>query len=142
MFVVGETDADRLRSMAQQPVQMHAQGEVAGAAHAGRRNADQWEAGLRSEGFELAGTGSEAFQNEGARDARVEACCDGGFARCRRPACDERKAGRQGQPPFFDSLPGSTPSCLSLRYKWVRSSPVFSATRVMLPPSRVRWCSK
>jgi len=29
----------------------------------------------------------------------------------------------------------STPSCLSLRYRCVRSRPVFSATRVMLPPS-------
>ena len=44
--------------------------------------------------------------------------------------------------PFLASLPGSTPSCLSLRYRWVRSRPVFSATRVMLPPSRPRWCSK
>ncbi|SOE51708.1 hypothetical protein SAMN05414139_00396 [Burkholderia sp. D7] len=35
-------------------------------------------------------------------------------------------------------LPRSTPSCLSLRYKCVRSSPVFSATRVMLPFSRAR----
>ena len=32
----------------------------------------------------------------------------------------------------------STPSCLSLRYRWVRSSPVFSATRVMEPPSLAR----
>jgi hypothetical protein len=39
-------------------------------------------------------------------------------------------------------LPRSTPSCLSLRYKCVRSSPVFSATRVMLPFSRARWYSK
>ena len=46
------------------------------------------------------------------------------------------------QTPFLASLPGSTPSCLSLRYRWVRSRPVFSATRVMLPPSRPRWCSK
>ena len=35
-------------------------------------------------------------------------------------------------------LPRSTPSCLSLRYRCVRSSPVFSATRVMLPFSRAR----
>ncbi len=35
-------------------------------------------------------------------------------------------------------LPRSTPSCLSLRYKCVRSNPVFSATRVMLPFSRAR----
>lgn len=39
---------------------------------------------------------------------------------------------------FLPSLLGSTPSCLSLRYKCVRSSPVFSATRVMLPPSRTK----
>lgn len=32
----------------------------------------------------------------------------------------------------------STPSCLSLRYKCVRSRPVFSATRVMLPFSRAK----
>ena len=38
--------------------------------------------------------------------------------------------------------PRSTPNCLSLRYRWVRSRPVFSATRVMLPPSRARWNSK
>jgi hypothetical protein len=38
--------------------------------------------------------------------------------------------------PLF--LPRSTPSCLSLRYRCVRSSPVFSATRVMLPFSRAR----
>ncbi len=36
----------------------------------------------------------------------------------------------------------STPSCLSLRYRWVRSSPVFSATRVMEPDSFARWYSK
>ncbi len=35
-------------------------------------------------------------------------------------------------------LPSSTPSCLSLRYRCVRSRPVFSATRVMLPFSRAR----
>ncbi len=50
--------------------------------------------------------------------------------------------GPANQTPFLASLPGSTPSCLSLRYRWVRSRPVFSATRVMLPPSRPRWCSK
>ena len=38
--------------------------------------------------------------------------------------------------PLF--LPRSTPSCFSLRYRCVRSSPVFSATRVMLPFSRAR----
>jgi hypothetical protein len=32
----------------------------------------------------------------------------------------------------------STPNCLSLRYRWVRSNPVFSATRVMEPPSLAR----
>ena len=36
----------------------------------------------------------------------------------------------------------STPSCLSLRYRWVRSRPVFSATRVMEPFSLARWNSK
>jgi hypothetical protein len=36
----------------------------------------------------------------------------------------------------------STPSCLSLRYRWVRSRPVFSATRVIDPPSLARWNSK
>ncbi len=36
----------------------------------------------------------------------------------------------------------STPSCLSLRYRWVRSRPVRSATRVMEPPSLARWNSK
>jgi len=36
----------------------------------------------------------------------------------------------------------STPSCFSLRYRCVRSSPVFSATRVMLPFSCARWNSK
>ncbi len=35
-------------------------------------------------------------------------------------------------------LDRSTPSCFSLRYKWVRSSPVFSATRVMEPDSFAR----
>src|ERR1700712_2149780 len=35
-------------------------------------------------------------------------------------------------------LPRSTPSCFSFLYKCVRSSPVFSATRVMLPFSRAR----
>ncbi|MEN3276116.1 MAG: hypothetical protein V7631_1906 [Massilia sp.] len=49
---------------------------------------------------------------------------------------------RHSYPPRLPSLPGSTPSCFSLRYRWVRSRPVFSATRVMLPPSRPRWCSK
>jgi hypothetical protein len=36
----------------------------------------------------------------------------------------------------------STPSCFSLRYRWVRSRPVFSATRVIEPPSLARWNSK
>ncbi|MDB5911886.1 MAG: hypothetical protein JWP22_561 [Ramlibacter sp.] len=36
----------------------------------------------------------------------------------------------------------STPSCLSFRYRCVRSSPVFSATRVIEPPSLARWYSK
>ena len=36
----------------------------------------------------------------------------------------------------------STPSCLSLRYRCVRSRPVFSATRVIEPDSRARWYSK
>ena len=49
---------------------------------------------------------------------------------------------RHSHPPRLPSLPGSTPSCFSLRYRWVRSRPVFSATRVMLPPSRPKWCSK
>ena len=48
----------------------------------------------------------------------------------------------KGQPPLRTSLLGSTPSCFSLRYRCVRSRPVRSATRVMLPPSRTRWCSK
>ena len=39
-------------------------------------------------------------------------------------------------------LERSTPSCLSLRYRWVRSRPVFSATRVIEPPSLARWNSK
>ncbi len=40
--------------------------------------------------------------------------------------------------PSAGFLPSSTPSCLSLRYRCVRSRPVFSATRVMLPFSRAR----
>jgi hypothetical protein len=36
----------------------------------------------------------------------------------------------------------STPSCLSLRYRCVRSRPVFSATRVIEPFSLARWNSK
>jgi hypothetical protein len=36
----------------------------------------------------------------------------------------------------------STPSCLSFRYRWVRSRPVFSATRVIEPFSIARWNSK
>jgi hypothetical protein len=36
----------------------------------------------------------------------------------------------------------STPNCFSLRYRCVRSSPVFSATRVIEPPSLARWYSK
>jgi hypothetical protein len=32
----------------------------------------------------------------------------------------------------------STPNCLSLRYRCVRSRPVFSATRVIEPPSLAR----
>ena len=50
--------------------------------------------------------------------------------------------GPANQTPFLASLPGSTPSCLSLRYRWVRSRPVFSATRVIDPPSLARWNSK
>ena len=40
--------------------------------------------------------------------------------------------------PSAGFLPSSTPNCLSLRYRCVRSRPVFSATRVMLPFSRAR----
>ncbi len=40
--------------------------------------------------------------------------------------------------PSAGFLPSSTPSCFSFRYKCVRSRPVFSATRVMLPFSRAR----
>lgn len=36
----------------------------------------------------------------------------------------------------------SMPNCLSLRYRWVRSRPVRSETRVMLWLSRTRWYSK
>ncbi len=36
----------------------------------------------------------------------------------------------------------STPSCLSFRYRCVRSRPVFSATLVMEPASWARWNSK
>lgn len=43
-----------------------------------------------------------------------------------------------GRPYSLLFLPRSTPSCFSLRYRCVRSSPVFSATRVMLPFSRAR----
>jgi hypothetical protein len=43
-----------------------------------------------------------------------------------------------GRPYSLLFLPRSTPSCFSLRYRWVRSSPVFSATRVILPFSRAR----
>ena len=39
-------------------------------------------------------------------------------------------------------LDRSMPSCLSLRYRWVRSRPVFSATRVIEPCSWARWNSK
>ena len=39
-------------------------------------------------------------------------------------------------------LERSTPNCFNLRYRWVRSSPVFSATRVMEPFSLARWYSK
>ncbi len=44
----------------------------------------------------------------------------------------------RGRPYSLLFLPRSTPSCFSLRYRCVRSSPVFSATRVMLPFSRAR----
>ena len=49
-------------------------------------------------------------------------------------------AGRAGDQVAEPRLPRvrSTPSCLSLRYRWVRSRPVFSATRVMLPFSWLR----
>lgn len=40
--------------------------------------------------------------------------------------------------PRLPYLTDSTPSCFNLRYKWVRSKPVFSATRVILPPSRCK----
>lgn len=64
------------------------------------------------------------------------ACCK--LPNCRRhsPMGNPQRRSDQDQSPLF--LPSSTPSCLSLRYRWVRSSPVFSATRVMLPFSRDR----
>jgi hypothetical protein len=42
------------------------------------------------------------------------------------------------QKPLRLGLVKSTPNCLSLRYKCVRSKPVFSATRVIEPCSLVK----
>lgn len=39
-------------------------------------------------------------------------------------------------------LPSLTSSCFSLRYRCVRSRPERSASFVILPPSRRKWCSK
>ncbi len=54
-----------------------------------------------------------------------------------KPFSEILSRGGRGQTSFL-FFPRSTPSCFSLRYKCVRSSPVFSATRVMLPFSRAR----
>ena len=82
---------------------------------------------LKPAGEDGAASSSEAMAaSRAAADAPVT----------RVVATPARKPGNQT--PFLASLPGSTPSCLSLRYRWVRSRPVFSATRVMLPPSRPR----
>ena len=89
----------------------------------------------------LKGTAGAASEETGA-GASSSAAMAASRAPAPEPVTRVTGTGFANQTPFLASLPGSTPSCLSLRYRWVRSRPVFSATRVMLPPSRPRWCSK
>lgn len=140
-----KTDVKAGRLVTQAAVEGHAHRQVAGAANAAggdacnidevvggdfKRRAAVWQS------LEDECDGSRVFVGFLNRTGDCRLACRSAGAR------NERGEGRGGLQPFLDNLPGSTPSCLSLRYRCVRSSPVLSATRVMLPPSRARWCSK
>lgn len=80
VLVIGDADEELLRLKTQQAVQVHAQGQVSRTAQARRRNADQWETCRFGKHVKLAGTGRQAFEDEGGRDLRIEAFGDGGLA--------------------------------------------------------------
>ncbi len=134
MFRCCQSDIQANGRMAQDAIECHAHGEIACAAHASGCDACDMQAGdVGMRGKRCSAVG-QTLEDECRVDPRLEG------VRYRRFARGGSRAGDQGgkRQPFFDSLFGSTPSCLSLRYRCVRSSPVFSATRVMLPPSRIR----
>ena len=108
--VCGSCKADKqaLRPLAQEAVQGHAHGQVAGTANTARRDARNPQAGDGSE--RRAGVG-QAFQDQCGRLRGIERVCDGRLALLRGGAGDQ--CGKRH--PFFASLLGSTPNCLSLR---------------------------
>ena len=129
---IRKADVQALRRRTQDSVQCYTQNEIAGTAQAtGREPMHLQEWRWIKDGI----SGWNPFQDDGGGDGGIEDGANRPLARRRRRAGNER--GRD-HTFFLASLPGSTPSCLSLRYRWVRSRPVFSATRVMLPPSRPR----
>lgn len=132
VFAAGNADIQALRPGAQYAVQCDAHDHVAAAAHAAGSDAGNAQFGAGHQGIEFAVAVGQAFEDDRGLQAAIEVTEYEGFAGFRPPAPHQ---GRQCHIPFFAILPGSTPSCLSLRYRCVRSSPVFSATRVMLPPS-------
>lgn len=65
VLVVGNADDEYFGWTAQDAVQVHAQGQVSRAAHAGRRDAHERIAGLCRKRFKRIGTGRQAFEDEG-----------------------------------------------------------------------------
>lgn len=103
-----QADKEALRWFAQNAIECHAHREVAGAAQAARCNAGNAQARV----FGKDGIARrQSFEDEGSIGGRVQAggyCC---LARLRSSADDERG----GRHPLRETLPGSTPSCFSLR---------------------------
>ena len=80
VFVAGDAEVKPFGWMAQDAVQVHAQGQVSHAAHAGRCHAHQRKPGLCRERFQRIGTGRQTFEDEGSGEMGIEAEGDGGFA--------------------------------------------------------------
>ena len=134
---VSQADEESRRALPQQPVKRDAHGQVAAAAEAAGRNANDVRRSGAQRGERIKPAG-QAFKQHGRGSGLIRSrypCANRSFTHCGSRARDERGAARHA---LRWPRPGSTPSCLSLRYRCVRSSPVRSATRVMLPFSRCR----
>ena len=132
---IGQADEEPAGSPLHHPVERHPQhqpGAATGAVGRDRRHDQRrWPGRI----VQCRIRRMNAFEDDRRDYRRIKPVDDRSLACAGSPAGYQRAG---DQPPRLASLPGSTPSCLSLRYRWVRSRPVFSATRVMLPPSRTR----